>query len=332
MDWQLELYHLDNPEQLLRKARRFLAQDSPHAAASALDRAYGLDPQLASERRQVLDSLARVQDGFRFCYIPGGYFLMGSNSGDPDERPVHRVRLDPFWISETPVDWAWLCRGLDYAPPPIGRPERGGFSEGFAWEVRQQYCEDHTRRASDWHNHYYEAVGEDGWPFLPDRAPQSHGYGSKPAVAVCYAEAERFCHNSQTRLPTEAEWEKAARGGLIGQPYAWGPQPPTRETCDFHRFSEFSIRPIRELPPNGYGLYGMCGGVWEWTSSRYDALAYSGQKTTKGADQYVVRGGSWADCAEAVTVSFRSSQPGEGRPNPNQGFRVCLNLQEPTRP
>ena len=327
MDWQLELYHLDKVEQLVQRARRFLGEGEPERAASALDRAYGLDSgnvEVALQRSQLLGELAREHQGMRFSYVPGGYFLMGSQHGDPDEQPVHPVRLDPFWISETPVDWAWLSRALGYAPPPIGRPERGGFQEGFVWEVRQQYCEEHTRRASDWHNHFYEAVGEEGWPYQPDRAPLQHSYSSKPAVAVHFAEAERFCQASRTRLPSEAEWEKAARGGLIGQTYAWGSQPPTAETCDFHRFTDFNIRPVRELPPNGYGLYGMCGGVWEWTSSRYDALAYSGRKTPRCAEQRVVRGGCWADCAEAVTVSFRSSRPLGGPANPNQGFRVCL--------
>lgn len=68
----------------------------------------------------------------------------------------------------------------------------------------------------------------------------------------------------------------------------------------------------------------MCVGVWEWTSTAYDALAYRGQATPKAADHYVIRGGSWADCAESVTVSFRSSRPAVNQPNPNQGLRVCL--------
>ena len=137
---------------------------------------------------------------------------MGSERGEADERPVHPVFVKPFWMAETPVDWEWLSRGMGYKPPPWGMPEQGGFRAGFVWEIRQQYCEDATERASDWHNHYYEAIGEEAWPYRPQRPAVSHGYGQKPVVAVHLDEALEFCQRTRTRLPSEAEWEKAARG------------------------------------------------------------------------------------------------------------------------
>ncbi len=323
MEWEMELYRLNDPNQLVARAQHL----DQHAAATALDRAYALRPHdqdIASQRQEILDALARRHDEITYRYVPAGYFLMGSKSGDPDERPVHLQRTDAFWIAETPVDWAQFCRVLGHSPPPHASPPRPDLHHSLLNGIRLQYCEDHTDTAGDWHTHFYEATGQEGWPYRTGRPPLPHAWSAKPAIAISHIEADSFCQHSGTRLPTEIEWEKAARGGLIGQPYSWGSQPPTAELCDFHRFEQFSIRPSRRFPPNGYGLYAMCGGVWEWTSTRYDALAYRGQHAPQKADQYVVRGGSWADCAEAVTVSFRNSRPPEDAGNPNQGFRVCL--------
>ena len=137
------------------------------------------------------------------------------------------------------------------------------------------------------------------------------------------------------RLPTEAEWEKAARGGLIGSPYPWGSELPSDDWCDFDRFDKFSILPMRRFAPNGYGLYAISGCVWEWTADWYDAMYYSDSEEVNptgppNGEAKVLRGGSWADCVEVVTVSFRMSRVAEhgqegwgGHFTPNVGFRIC---------
>jgi sulfatase modifying factor 1 len=328
MDSQLELYRLHDAQVLHQRAIHWLHQDDRDKAASALDRAYGLQPEhqeVAELRRQVLDSLQREVDGVTYRYVPGGYFLLGSKTGEADERPVRLTQVDAFWMAEVPVDWEQFCRGMGYELPP-----RGFDSERQDYEltkIKLQYCEDQTTRAEDWHSHHAAA---DPTAFQPPRSPTSdrvHSWKLKPVVAVTCGQAEQFCSNLGLRLPSEAEWEKAARGGLIDQPYAWGDAPPSEENCDFHRFDQFSIQPSRRYPPNGYGLYAMCGGVWEWTSTRYDALAYRGHPTPADAPERVVRGGSWADCAEACTVSFRGSQiktDSDWWATPNVGFRACL--------
>lgn len=160
-------------------------------------------------------------------------------------------------------------------------------------------------------------------------------------IAVTVAEAEavaaKMSHDAALyRLPLEAEWEKAARGGLIACRWSWGDEAPTRERCDFDRFGAFHLVDPRAFPPNGLGLYGMCGGVAEWTADRYDALAYARAandepvRPVEASEPRVLRGGSWADCAEAITVSFRTSPAREvlevprvaDSPAPTIGFRL----------
>jgi sulfatase modifying factor 1 len=187
-------------------------------------------------------------------------------------------------------------------------------------------------------------------PLIPDTS-RPYSYAQKPMIAVSWQEAGELCAKLSTasvryRLPTEAELEKAARGGLVGKRYAWGDEPPTPERCDFDRFDAFAVKPFRALPPNGYGLYAMCGSVWEWTSDQYDELSYenpppppllpppqdaTGAARHAGEPERVVRGGSWADGVDAVTVSFRMSRrslswrtAGWGQNlTPNLGFRIC---------
>ena len=350
-------------QEYLALARKVQAAGEPHLAAVAFDRAWGLDPhdaEIASARRVLLDALSLKLANMVFRYVPGGSFLMGSGQGESDESPVHPVQLEPFWISETPVSWARYCEVLDWVPPPAGHPKaamedrKAGFHLHQENKIRLQYCEDRTLRAHDWHAHVPEQEWVSGGKAVkareifgevrreqPDVAWE---YDQKPMVTVSWQSAQELCaclakaHRPYSfRLPTEAEWEKAARGGLIDASYAWGNEPPDSDRCDFNRFDSFSIQPMRRFPPNGYGLYAMCGGVWEWTADWYDAEYYreSPRRNPAGpaeGQEKVLRGGSWADCAEVVTVSFRYSRQStswqEGKwgkhLNPNIGFRVCV--------
>lgn len=349
---------IEDIDWLMQLADRLIRDGDLHSAAIALDAAYGLDPShstIAQPRTALLDQLSVNENGIQFRYVPGGAFVMGSDIGDPDELPVHEVQLSHYWLSETPISWAVFCRVLGWEPPPQGvppqpparQPAKGFDRERFELvndnKICLQYCEDQTLRARDWHAHFPSANIEQQkklFGTLNRSNPDADfSYDTKPMVSVRFAGAEKFCatlpHGSpptvKYRLPTEAEWEKAARGGLIGKIYPWGNEPPTDQNCDFDRFKDFSIRPMKTFPPNGYGLYGMSGGVWEWTSDWYDAEYYAGSPSNNplGPPQgtfRVVRGGSWADCAEAVTVSFRMTLSDEKSPfaaNPNIGFRIC---------
>jgi sulfatase modifying factor 1 len=365
----------DDPAELLRVARELADSGELRLAATAYDRAYRAaagdsaaedsaaeDSEVARARAALLDRLAVTEHGMTFRYVPAGTFRMGSDHGDPDERPVHSVRLDEYWIAATPVSWESFCKLIGWLPPPEGRPaESEDASELDIFmtnRIRLQYCEDLTTRAVDWHAHYrskWTRGGEEidsrdvfGEPPRSDPTA-SWRYETKPMVSVSWADAEAFGQRLSTPevrycLATEAEWERAARGGLAGRRYPWGDDPPTPQLCDFSRFDEFSMKPMRTYPPNGYGLYGMAGSVWEWTADRYDAQYYRGSPAHNPAGpdtgmHRVLRGGSWADCAEAVTVSFRMSRPAVdervGGPawcmTPNVGFRLCRKARTITR-
>jgi formylglycine-generating enzyme required for sulfatase activity len=350
-----------DPRILLLVAKQLEAAGNLAGAATAYDRGYGLDPtnpDIRAGRTRMLDELSLEEHGLVFRYIPAGVFLMGVNFGEPDEAPLHPVWLSEFWMSETPISWTDYCRIMGWEPPPIGFPrdaaelggERlAGFRLREANKLRLQYNEDRTTRARDWHSH---APGQ-AWTKGTGRtqtaqelfgAPQRDDadapwqYDTKPMVAVSWHQAAVLGERVTTAavrygMPTEAQWEKAARGGLIGARHAWGDEAPTAAQCDFGRFHEFSIMPMKSLPPNGYGLCAMNGGVWEWTADWYDAKYYFESEKDDPAGpaegkEKVLRGGSWADCAEVQTVTYRMARPFDKRQdadvlNPNTGFRLC---------
>lgn len=338
----------DDPVRFVAIADYYLERDNLALAASALDRAYGLAPTdagIARHRASILDQLAIVEYGLVFRYIPAGTFVMGSNDGDPDERPVHPRSLDAFWITDVPITWTAYCRLLDWQLPPRSWPNNADeipFEQRFAInqhnKIRLQYCETRTLAARDWHAHAgMKMMGT----VLRDGPNAAETFDRKPMIAVVLDEALDVARRISTpaigySIATEAQWEKAARGGLVGRRYAWGDEPPTKERCDFDRMGDFSLGEPRERLANGYGIHGMCGGVADLTSDIYDALAYQravdGDLSAPATDAalHVIRGGSWSDCASAVTVSFRATTRPR-RATPNIAFRLVRRLLEPGR-
>lgn len=218
-------------------------------------------------------------------WIPGGTFQMGSNVHYPEEAPQHRVKVDGFWLDRHPVTNAQFAKFVEQtkyvtfaevAPNPDDYP--GALPEMlFAGSVVFRKPERNERRDCVWW-HFVEGAN---WrrPYGPGSSIE--GKENHPVVHVAYKDVEAYCKWIGKQLPTEAEWEFAARGGLDGAEFAWGDdlydnghhrantwqgEFPWRNSCD-DGFD--STSPIDAFPANGYGLLDMIGNAWEWTRDWY---------------------------------------------------------------
>jgi len=330
---------LADRDRALVAADYFLDHGETKLAASAFDLAYGINPHdqhVARLRRDVLDQLSLEKHGVTYRYIPAGTSLLIDETDD-----LSPVFLDEFWMAETPTTWSFLCDVQGWSPPPEAAPpeeleRREMFHLYQEHKIRFQYCETETKEARDWHAHrptdQWTQAGktvsaEELFGKIPrDNPERPWSYNIKPMVSVSWQDAEIMCDaisNSQEKfgLPSRAQWEKAARGGLIGCLYPWGNEPPDPSRCDFGHLGEFVIYPPQVLPPNGYGLLGMAGGVWEWTNNA-------------GSEPHsrLLCGGSWTDSAASMMIGFtmelnaRSWLDDEWGSHvcPNLGFRTCL--------
>ena len=153
------------------------------------------------------------------------------------------------------------------------------------------------------------------------RQPEWYADGTHPVVNVTWSEASDYCAWAGGRLPTEAEWEHAARGGLDGKLFPWGDeftgQANARHNLKTEQF-DFTA-PVASFPPNAFGLYDMAGNVWEWTSSPY-TLTHASQPAG-GYDLRIIKGGGWDNLVSRLRVSERAALSREGRHNLYVGFR-----------
>jgi formylglycine-generating enzyme required for sulfatase activity len=220
-------------------------------------------------------------------WIPGGEFDMGSDHHYPEERPVHRVSVDGFWMDPHPVTNARFARFVEatghvtfaeVAPDPAQYP--GALPEMlYAGSLVFTRAEGPVDRR-DIGNWWQFMRGAD-WRHPRGPGSTVAGRDSYPVVHVAYSDAEAYAAWSGAALPTEAEWEFAARGGLDGAEFAWGDEMTPGGTHMANTWQgEFpwqslnedgfeGTSPVASFPPNGYGLYDMIGNVWEWTTDFY---------------------------------------------------------------
>ncbi|MEZ5418576.1 MAG: formylglycine-generating enzyme family protein [Vicinamibacterales bacterium] len=222
----------------------------------------------------------------RFVEIPAGEFVMGAPDGEDDERPVRRVTLDRFFIGThavTNAQYAEFVRNTGHRAPDVR--DLPSFVAASAEAAFRELASPYIWRGGD----------------LPrDR-------GTHPVTLVTHADAVAYCVwlgtrlGRAVRLPSEAEWERAARGGIDHRRYPWGDEiDPSRSNFlpDVALKRMRGTRPVGTFPPNPFGLYDASGNVWEWVADWYapDAYATQGAVNPPGpvaGTMRVLRGGSW---------------------------------------
>jgi formylglycine-generating enzyme len=220
-------------------------------------------------------------------WIPGGTFRMGSDKHYPEERPAHRVTVDGFWMDRTPVTNDRFARFVE-ATGHVTFAEITPKAEDYPGALPEMLFAASlvfvkpggpvdTRDFTNW----WQWTRGAQWRHPRGADSTRDGLDQHPVVHVTFGDAEAFARWEGKSLPTEAEWEFAARGGLDGAAYAWGDEfiPENRYLANTWQ-GEFPWQnlgtdgyeftsPVGAFPPNGYGLHDVIGNVWEWTTDWY---------------------------------------------------------------
>jgi formylglycine-generating enzyme required for sulfatase activity len=251
--------------------------------------------------------------------IPAGPFLMGHDAGEPDEQPAHMVYLGDYFLGRFEVtcdEYARFVRDTGHRPPAVYELPLVVTAGGDDRERQYRY----TAAPYQW-------VGGS-----PPETKHDH-----PVVLVRWDDALAYCEwlasmtGVAVRLPTEAEWEKAARGGLQGKPYPWGDAPDRTKAnylVDAMQKFKHGTLPVGTYEPNGYGLYDMVGNVWEWVSDWYraDYYAISPDRNPQGPGLgkfRTIRGGAWVDTDPTLLSCSRRHRVPPDTYSYSIGFRIA---------
>ncbi len=300
-------------------------------------------------------------------FIPGGDFMMGADNtqASSDEYPKHAVHVDPFWMDETEVTNAQFKKFIDatgYITIAERKPD---------WEELKKSVPPGTAKPADEllvpaslvfkqtsgpvdlqdFNQWWNWVPGADWKHPEGPGSSIKGKENYPVIHVSWYDAIAYCKWAGKRLPTEAEWEFAARGGMINNIYPWGNEhinsgkPKTNSwEGKFPYLNEqkdgfLKLAPVKSFLPNGYKLYDMSGNVWEWCSDWYDANYYKSienrtainpkgpSKSYDPEDPYTdkrsLRGGSFL-CNDSYCSGYRVARRMKSSPDTgleHTGFR-----------
>lgn len=297
--------------------------------------------------------------------VAGGAFFMGvDDPAYPDAGPVHRVEVGGFWIDATEVtnaDFAAFVRATGYvtvAERALDPAQFPGSPPGALVAGSIVFTPPDVAVPLDNPGRWWRYVPAAHW--RQPRGPGStlEGLADHPVVHIAYDDARAYAAWAKKRLPTEAEWEFAARGGLDGAEYVWGHDaapaggraanifqghfPHENSAADGYA----ATAPVKAFPPNGYGLYGMSGNAWEWVADwyrpdYYRALVERGgvvanptgpgssvDPAEPGVPKRVQKGGSFL-CTDEYCGRFRPGTRGRGEPSSSAnhiGFRLVKDL------
>ncbi len=327
------------------------------------------EPELTKE-----SSTIRKDEPPGMVWIPGGRFTMGALASDhharADERPAHKVEVSGFWMDSTEVtnaqfekfvkqtgyittaekkpDWDELKKQL---PPDTPKPP-----DSLLIAASVVFTPVATENLLDW-SQWWSWVSGANWKNPQGPGSTIEDKKNHPVVQISWDDAQAYLLWAGKRLPSEAEWEFAARGGLSDKLYPWGDDNnitvhgntwqgkfPEKNTLED---GYFTTAPVGSYAPNGYGLYDMAGNVWEWISDWYNVQYYQEcakvglMVNPKGADQSydpvqpyapqrVQRGGSFL-CNDSYCSSYRASARMHSSPDSGQdhlGFRGVMTQKQ----
>lgn len=300
-------------------------------------------------------------DRAEMVLIHGGTFWMGSDTGPADARPQHQVTVDSFWMDQHEVtneQFARFVESTGYVTTAERVPDPKDLPGVPAEELVAGSIVFTPRKADvslDQPFSWWRYVAGADWRHPEGPTSGITDMGKYPVVNASWDDAVAYCRWAGKRLPTEAEWEYAARGGLDRKEYVWGDeQTPHKKQLANVWQGQFprentkedgfvGTAPVASFPANGYGLYDMAGNVWEWCADWYrpDYYAHSPRANPRGPEnsfdpdepdvsKRVERGGSYL-CTDLYCGSFRPSRRMKSSPDSSlchTGFRCAISVPD----
>ena len=285
-------YAIDRPIDATVTAEAKLTQpvaETTEPAPTPANTVQQTSPQSQTTTFWVIQTTISQIDGMKMIFVPAGEFIMGSMDGKSNERPIHSVYLDAFWIDSTEVTNAMYAMCV---------------SAGACSKPSDTYLDSSSSR--------YE----------------NSQYTNYPVTYVTWLQAETSCEWAERRLPTEAEWEKAARGPE-GNIYPWGNEDPNEELLNYNK-NIGNTTQVGSYPDGAsfYGALDMAGNVWEYLADLYGEDYYNkspviNPEGPSSGYNRALRGGSWISNKDFVRSTYRDSSNPDV-PNDSRGFRCGL--------